>query len=244
MIQRTTNYKIFKKLSGNRDIDQTNYRKILNSIKLNNLLECRPILVTENMEVIDGQHRLEVAKALGLEIFYTIKEDHDPKDMILLNTAQKGWCLDDYLNYYASQGNNIFINMKRFCEKNSINANAFLNLIGARGGDYSKKFKNGIFPITRIPIEEIMKEVIDKLKFIDTTIEYIEEHTIGEKLYLKGAFIRRALSSLFSCDGFDESIFMTKLKMNLSRIHPCRTTLEYYDMLKSYYNYRNPDPLP
>jgi hypothetical protein len=79
---KTSDHGIFKKCPTNRPIDPTNLRHIKASLMINNMLEFRPIMVNKNMEVIDGQHRLEAAKELGLEVFYQINEStHSEGDL-------------------------------------------------------------------------------------------------------------------------------------------------------------------
>ena len=73
MTLKTSDYSIFKKFPGNRDINPLNLRKITNSIKMHNMLDLKPIIVTESMEVTDGQHRLEAAKVLGVPIFIWLR---------------------------------------------------------------------------------------------------------------------------------------------------------------------------
>src|SRR5258708_34537164 len=107
-MEKTRNYEMFKYLDANRDksngLSLSHIRRLKQSIMDRNMLELRPICVTENMEVIDGQHRLEVAKQLGVDIYYVVKKDFKPKDLIDLNVA-KTWSASDYLNFYCKEGN-------------------------------------------------------------------------------------------------------------------------------------------
>ena len=100
MTIETSDYSIFKKHESNRVINELALRKLINSIKSKNMLELRPILVDSQMRVIDGQHRLEAAKALRVPIFYLMKKESESLDIILLNT-QKRWSIEDYLNFFA-----------------------------------------------------------------------------------------------------------------------------------------------
>ena len=47
-------------------------KNLMQSISYRNLLAWRPIIVTKNFLVIDGLHRLEAAKRLGVEIYYEV----------------------------------------------------------------------------------------------------------------------------------------------------------------------------
>ena len=55
-IRETNDYEIFKILKGNRDINQNHVNKLVQSITEKDLRI--PIVVDNNMYVMDGQHRL------------------------------------------------------------------------------------------------------------------------------------------------------------------------------------------
>ena len=57
----TRDYDQFKKLNGNRNINESQVDGIVHSI-LEVGYQPVPILVNEFMEIIDGQHRLEAVK--------------------------------------------------------------------------------------------------------------------------------------------------------------------------------------
>lgn len=57
----TRDYSVFKYLSGNRDINLHNVNNIVKNVLENGLLPTI-VIVNENMEVIDGQHRIEAFK--------------------------------------------------------------------------------------------------------------------------------------------------------------------------------------
>ena len=69
---QTKDYGVFKRLNGNRIIDKTNLKNILESIKSNNLEI--PIIVNEKMEICEGQHRFECKKQLNLPVDFIIKD--------------------------------------------------------------------------------------------------------------------------------------------------------------------------
>lgn len=241
-MEKTNNYDLFKKMKGNRDIDFFNLKNIIASIKINNLLQYRPILVTSSMEVIDGQHRLEAAKSLGLEVYYIVHAQANPADMHLINSAQKRWTLEDYVNFHAEQGMEGFKEIQTFCRKHQITTPQLLGVSGKFGGFNILAIKNGRMPIANI--SEFLTSVAEKIQFIKKVVTFLDEMLLTDKGFLKSQFMQRALSSLANSSSFDQNVFMQKLKINLTRIHACRSVPEYADMFKSFYNYRNNDPLP
>lgn len=106
---RTNNYSSFKKLKGNRSLQKES--------DINNLVESLrnfgwigpAVEVNENMEVIDGQNRIEACKRLGIPVIYEIKEGQGIKECIALNTNKKNWAIDDYVHSYAEQDNKDYI---------------------------------------------------------------------------------------------------------------------------------------
>ena len=85
MIQKTKDYEMFKFRDDNRPLSQPHLKALIDSIKSKNLLEMRPIQVNAQFEVIDGQHRIAAAKALGVDIYYQVEESLNPEDIIRLN---------------------------------------------------------------------------------------------------------------------------------------------------------------
>lgn len=97
-VYETADLSKFKQLKGNRPVkiskalrDSIAKRGVLTEIKVN-----------RKMEVIDGQHRLAVARELGLPITYTF--DDSDIDVAELNSTSKSWKVEDYIHKYAESG--------------------------------------------------------------------------------------------------------------------------------------------
>jgi len=63
-----------------------------------------PIVVNENFVVIDGQHRLEASKKIGVPVTYIVMPGLDENDIVRMNTVQKPWSLQNYIEAFANQG--------------------------------------------------------------------------------------------------------------------------------------------
>ena len=70
-----------------------------------------PIIVNENMTVIDGQHRLSACQQLGLPVEYIIKEGLDEDDIVRMNTVQRPWKLINYIEAYANEGKEEYVKL-------------------------------------------------------------------------------------------------------------------------------------
>lgn len=104
-MQTTTNYKEFKTLEGNREVDMAHIKRLAETMSLYpELAKAIPVLVNEKMEVIDGQHRIEALKLLERPITYLVIEGADLGSVHTLNTVVKRWTPRDYAESYAKLG--------------------------------------------------------------------------------------------------------------------------------------------
>src|SRR3990167_9828888 len=95
----TRDYSIFKNIAGNRLLNENKINKIIYEIKngLDVLSYC-PIIVDEDMRVIDGQHRLYIARKLQSNIWYVIsKKKLSILDIAKVNTNTERWKLKDFI---------------------------------------------------------------------------------------------------------------------------------------------------
>ena len=98
----TKDYSKFKKIRGNRPVDQTHVNALKKLIADKDLKD--PIRVNKKNEVIDGQHTLQARKELGLVIPYIVIDSDDPLDVARLNTGRKNWSMDHYLEHHCARG--------------------------------------------------------------------------------------------------------------------------------------------
>lgn len=107
-IYQTDDYNLFKKLDGNRDAG--NVTAILKSIdEVGYVLS--PILVNEDFEVIDGQHRLEALKIKKLPVVYMVQKGIGLRECQAMNTGQKNWQAMDFVRAYAQIGNDNYVRL-------------------------------------------------------------------------------------------------------------------------------------
>lgn len=110
IIYTTDNYYQFKKLMNNRDVRSGGVKNIIDSINTIGYVT-NPIIVNEKHEVIDGQHRLEALKALGMKVDYIVAEGAGIEECRLMNRKQGNWTTMDYLKSYARGGNENYIRL-------------------------------------------------------------------------------------------------------------------------------------
>ena len=166
----TKDYSIFKRLVGNRDIPESRISKIVESIQTIGWVH-NPIIVNENMEVIDGQGRLTALQRLKLPVEYIIAEGAGNKECIYMNMNMVNWALPDFIKSYAEQGNE---NYQRLLSLIENYANGNLNIISTAVYRVSKaktrEIKSGILQLT----EEQYRAAIPRLEYIKPILEEID----------------------------------------------------------------------
>lgn len=234
-MERTTNYDQFKLLDYNRKIDQKHVQFLKKLIQIKNRLEFCPIMVNENYEVLDGQHRLQAAKELGLPIWYEVKKSSKPEDVYLLNYGHKPWNVEDAIHYYSEMGVKSYILITEFLRKNKITTSDFLSFYYSNGGYFYRLVKNGAFNITQEELTGI-QEIIDKFLIFK---EYISEKVPSFLKFAKSKSFRAAFSRLTKLKGFDFDVFMRKLPYCIHLLRPVNIMYENLKIFVSIYNYKS-----
>lgn len=105
-IQESMKYDDFSILEANRLINQPHVQELIKSFEdTPDIARTHPILVNENLEIIDGQHRYLAWKELKRPIYYIMEKGLTVTDAIRLNTNQRAWKIEDYARAYAMSGN-------------------------------------------------------------------------------------------------------------------------------------------
>jgi|ERR1700691_875700 len=236
----TTDYSIFKKHESNRELSPTNIKTLKFSIQAANMLEFRPILVDSDMRIIDGQHRLEVAKQLNIPIYYQINIDATHEDIMLLNNNQKRWVLPDYIHYYISRGNQEYGRLDEFCKKHAVLPYHALSVFGPMGESNMGLFKRGNF---KFPDEKRIEKAEDLIKQGQRVIQTINAYCLDAKPVAMSTKFRDALYKILTMDGLNVDTLCAKIVQKFNLIRKCPDIHGYYCMLRDIYNWNNRDPI-
>lgn len=226
-LQKTRDYSIFKILKGNRAINQQHVDALVKSMKDNYVPI--PIHVNNKMEVIDGQHRLEAAKRLGIELYYTILEDADIKTVQRINSTSKNWTWGEYINCYADLGNQDYIHFKELVQYTGFSITTVMEMCNIKIGRVSNPVIEGNL---KIPNLQHAYEIANKLKKL--------------KPYYKGYNRRAFVGAICECMrrkdfSFDE--FLQKLSYQSSKLVDCAQVSQYIDLIEDIYNYKRSDKI-
>ena len=104
-IHLTYDMSIFGKCPYNRNRNPKNIKTILLSVLIHGWI-IPIIIVNKKMQILLGQHLVEVATVLGAPIYYIVAEDLTPEELVALEIAMR-WTDRDALETYATIGNNV-----------------------------------------------------------------------------------------------------------------------------------------
>ena len=237
----TTDYDMFKILKFNRSINLSNLKKIKASLMLKNLLQVHPIIVNADMELIDGQHRLQAARELGIPVWYKIHPGATENEIILLQEA-KGWEPKDYCNFYATRGNENYQKLEEFCKKHTMPVGvAFKSFFTfGRCSEFAAAFRSGDF---KFPQENAIQELEETMVKIKECVASINKYCFSRKRITKSTYFARALNTLFQVVGFDSNLFLKKIALKADSLRVCGSTGAYYRMFLEIYNFKNSKPI-
>jgi hypothetical protein len=226
-IQATTDYTMFKQLSGNRQLNKAHINKLKSEFKENTeAVMYTPILVNERFEVIDGQHRLEAVKELELPIFYIQQDGLKLKDAQKLNSLTKSWGPRDWAESYAKLGNKNYIEFVKLMEEYKLPFNV-LTKYASGYGTYpnTNMFRNGSFKIGDLT------KARDHLNFLVRSGQYYTDYR--RKGY------GEALQIMLNHPRFDRDRLITALKGRYAqkKLQPFDSMPEYLKVLTLIYNH-------
>lgn len=238
----TFDYDLFEFFDGNRP--PTHWRRIMQSIEKKDLTKFVPILTTlvkGKFYIIDGQNRFLACKALRKPIYYMVLPlDCDEETMYILNVDRKNWTLENYLNFWVTQGNSHYIRVQAMLnECSNLRVNHIINIWQYRtSGDdkgAAKAFKDGAYTMP--------EKAIAKIRIV-SNILFVIENVVEPKEFGKSpkSSLVSAVSSLLVC-GANPQILIDRIKTypHLFRKQPDQA--HYFAMLEHIYNYRTRDKI-
>ena len=223
VVKTTNDYTKFKSLRGNRKVNDLHLKRLRKSMEEEVLMS--PVIVNENFEVIDGQHRIEVLKNLNSPVSYLMIQGYGLKEMQLLNSASRNWVADDFLNAYLEEGNLEYINYKKFKERYGWGHNECMRILSGDEFRSIDLFRNGGLKIKNLT------QVIEWAE----RIEMIKPYYDGIK---RRAFIY-AMVKLFKNENYNHATFLGKLQYQSARLVDCTNVNQYLLLIEDIYNYRN-----
>ena len=225
-VYETKNYDMFNKLLGNRDVTEKRIQKIINSIIAVGYV-LSPICINMKHEIVDGQGRLEALKRLDMPIHYVIDPNAGLEQCIKMNISGTPWGLVDYINCYASQGNENYNRIQEFLAKYpayTISVKLWA-LFHSDESNCTERIQNG----TAIVTQQMMDEAIELIEYWN---KFSDIHTNRRKEFLE------AIGYCYMLDCVDNETLVRKLHQTPRAFEMIATVTDAIDAIEDSYNKR------
>jgi hypothetical protein len=225
-VHTTTDYFLFKSIEGNRNKNLLHINRLKDSMTEKYLFTV--IIVNENYEIIDGQHRFEVIKELNLPMHYIICDGYGLNEVHLLNQNSKNWNSDDYLEAYCNLNYPHYLNYAIFKDRYKFGHSVCMaianNIASGANTAHVKDFYKG----------EFLFKDFKKACSLAEKIEILGQYYEGNK---RRSFVL-AMLQLFKNDNFEFTELLQKLKTQPTALVDCSNTTQYISLIEEIYNYR------
>jgi ParB/Sulfiredoxin domain len=218
----TKDYYQFSVLKGNRKINKFHLDRLKRSILEQQLIV--PIVVNAQLEIIDGQHRFEICKELNLPVYFIKNDSYGLREVQRINSNFSVWKTDDYVDAYASEGNEEYIYFSEFRKKYALQPRTCLILLtGRQSTRYMDNLEMGQLKITN---EAFAVKVADML------LE-IREHYAG---YNRRSFVTAMIQVINNAE-YDHQFFLSQLERQPFALKDCTSKSYYLKNIELIYNY-------
>lgn len=235
MIKTTSDYSQFQLMEQNRDVSMENKKakNLAKSMRQHGWLNSFPLMAKKRdgkLVVIDGQHRLAVAREYGIPVKYVIEDVE--VDVAQLNDTSHAWTVVDFVNRYAKEGLDEYVELIEFSQRYGISVNMASGLLAntSTPGNVINKVKAGTFRITSRPMATSIAECYRALSII---------HPAFNK--------NNALKVLFACfqvSYFDPSRLISGAEKRSAEIKSVTKMDLFFDLFEDLYNYNRREKHP
>jgi len=234
-VHTTTDYSMFKSIDGNRNLNLLHINRLKKSMQEQYLFTV--IVVNENYEIIDGQHRFHAIRDLGLPLHYVIMPGYSLLQVQILNANSSNWSTQDYLEAYCNLGYEDYIRLNDFLNKYKLNISIGASILignttgtaGMKAGAPFEFFKHGTLKVSD-------KQVRDASKFMDML--YLFEPFFKD---FKSRSFVFALMRLMKNTNFEITELLQKVKVQPLALQTCQQVNQMISLIEEIYNYKRRD---
>lgn len=241
-VNTTNDYSVFNKIEGNRVVNKLHVERLKTSFSKNYLMS--PIIVNQKYQIIDGQHRFNAAKELGLPINFIVVEGYGLKEVQTLNTNSKNWRKLDYLHAFCDLGYEEYLKMKEFMDYFpdfgiAVSEQLLTNTTGGVNNRAYAAKVNGKFVGRKKNFQEGELQIPD----LDLAYENGEKVMMFKPYYdgFNRAVFVSAMIAMFKHENYNHSQMIQKVANNPTTLVHCSNVTQYKILFEEIYNFRSRD---
>lgn len=222
-IRETADYSIFKLLPHNRPVVQSHVIRLMHSMADRpHLRISRPVLVNEDYQVIDGQHRLKASELNNQSVYFMVVPGLTIDDARLLNALQRTWSLLDYAYSYASSKIPAYVQYVRTYEARELPPSVVMEyMTQSQGSRRQHEFRVGE-----------LKQV--EQKALDERLDRCEDVIAAFPKTATPYVVSMAFLTVLKTEGYDHDRMLKKIAR--AKLQPQPDRVSYIRELERAYN--------
>lgn len=209
--------------ASNRPIVDALVDKLEDSVESLYLLDLYPIVVTPDRIVVDGQHRLKMARGLMIPFYFLSGEDVSIEDVAKANANTKPYTIEDACAVYTKMEMAPYVALSDFQRRHpKFTIATCASWLSSSYGRHT--FTAGKYEISRISFAEKTAK----------SVEDIAQHNariFGSKAY------RNAIETLVSTPFYDHKRMLERIANRPRMLVNCGKSDEALSVLEQIYNY-------
>lgn len=222
----TNDYDRFEPFEFNRDVRKT--KQIRQSMEEfgfdeGSALNCRE-KINGKLQIIQGHHRFEVAKGLGIPVTAIISESDVP--VWALERGTHPWNVVDFCTGFAREGRKEYQQVLDYADDTGISCGTSVAIMQgsvSNGTWYTDKAKQGDMPITHQKYAERVGNIVKAMQ------------KEGHK-FAKARLFINALTKCFMVAGWDDNRWIAKCKSHGALLEKQPDEQRYLEMIQTVYN--------
>lgn len=224
----TTNYDKFSLIYANRQVNEAHVKNLCKSFRKRNLFAVNPIIVNNAMEVIDGQHRLEVARKLKLTVHYIVIAEASIDDIAAMQVSAR-WLTADWAESWYKRGVDDYGVLLQFAKDHDISVSLAGEILSEKYSNIAHYIQDGTFEV--IDLEKataFMKLLFDLRPYLGETVP-------------NHRYFTRALRMALNLPGVSPEEMLHKITMRGEIIERQLNVHQYLRILEQIYNHHRKD---
>lgn len=227
IVRKTTNYDVFNLIFDNREIELSKRSDLRESMRRQGFIPSLHAIVRGGeggkYDVIDGQHRIEMARKLGLPVYYVVEDQEI--DVAEINSTSVRWSLKDYLQRYLHHDpHGYYAQVKRYSEMFGLTIGQSAALLAGRTSfsKVSREFKSGHYKIKDASLAWDAADLFSEIRHITKDVG-------------NGAFLT-ACYAVTLIPEFDRERFVKCAAKKFLSLKSLRKVDDYLHLMETIYN--------
>lgn len=234
ILQSANNYQLFCRNKEQRPLNSRHVARIRESMRRHGFRPSKPIQCYQlhgKLVVVDGHHRLEAAKELGIAVYYVVEDESAQLSMLDENVTVLKWSTRDTVEQWAKRGKRDYQRLLDYVDSGIPLVEAASLLAGQSAGSHNvvPKLSDGSF-------------VIKTTAHADAIVSIINLSATNKTLCHR-QFIQ-ALSLCLWVSVFDVQLFKDRAARNLHMIPRCSNVDDFLTSIEDVYNFRSKHRVP